>query len=230
MIVNPDLKILLGINSLVSASPIAAKLVLFASYNPLIRGFPVFFSLAALWFKGDDRKRARIAIGLAGVCLALAASVSTQMIFHWHLHPSIDPSIHLKGGEFGILASGYDRQYSFPSDTTNLFFALSTVVLLESRTLGCISLVWCLLESILRIALGCHYPSDILGGAVLGMGCVLLISRLRPLRTWFEGVLEHSGPRIYLIHAVFAFFLADAYNIFPGIIGVLKIVLPTHPR
>src|SRR5579859_3590868 len=93
MMVNPDLKILLEINSLISASPVAAKLVLFLSYNPLIRGLPVFFSLTALWFKGDDRqRRARIAIGLAGVCLALATSVSMQMVFHSHLHPSIDPS------------------------------------------------------------------------------------------------------------------------------------------
>jgi membrane-associated phospholipid phosphatase len=157
--------------------------------------------------------------------MALAISVSVQLVFHWHLHPSIDPSVHLKGGELGILAPVYDRQYSFPSDTTNLFMALSTVVFLENRILGWISMAWCIvLTGFVRIAIGCHYPSDIAGGVVLGVGSVLLVTHIKPLTHWFEGALKHSASRMYLVHAMFAFFLADAYDIFPGIIGILKTV------
>ena len=39
---------------------------------------------------------------------------------------------------------------------------------------------------------------------------------------WQEGRLKQSATRIYVVHAVFVFFLADAYMIFPGIIGILK--------
>ena len=57
---------------------------------------------------------------------------------------------------------------------------------------------------------------------MLGVGSVLLITRLKPLMKWVEGRFEQSAARIYVVHAVFVFFLADAYMIFPGIIGILK--------
>ncbi len=53
-------------------------------------------------------------------------------------------------------------------------------------------------------------------------GAFFLITRLKPLMKWLEGRLKQSATRIYVVHAVFVFFLADAYMIFPGIIGILK--------
>ena len=61
-----------------------------------------------------------------------------------------------------------ETSYSFPSGHAAFFFALSTVIFLYNRRWG----VWFFIMSaaigLARIMAGVHYPSDILGGAMLG--------------------------------------------------------------
>ena len=68
-----------------------------------------------------------------------------------------------------------------------------------------------------RVATGWHYPSDIVGGFVLGIGCVILATRIRPIQTFFERRLERWQPRMYIVHALLFLFLADAYVLFSGL-------------
>jgi undecaprenyl-diphosphatase len=57
---------------------------------------------------------------------------------------------------------------SFPSKHTLLVFAVSTTVFLYRRVLG--SIMWgiSLLTGLSRIWVGHHYPTDIIGSAILG--------------------------------------------------------------
>lgn len=57
---------------------------------------------------------------------------------------------------------------SFPSKHTLLVFAISTSIFLYDRLLG--SIMWGLsfLTGLSRIWVGHHYPSDIMGSAILG--------------------------------------------------------------
>lgn len=224
MLVSPDLKILLEFNSLIPASRVGAKLFWFLSNNPIFRSLPIFLSLGALWFQGNDRtRRARMAVGLFAVCMALGISIIVQGHFETRLHPSLDPALHLKGVGLGILPLDYGRPWSFPSDTATLYFALSTVVLLANRKAGAVCMAWCLFTfGFMRIALGWHYPSDVAMGIALGSGLVFLLTRIKPLTAWVERLLERCEPRIYLVHAVFLLFLAEAYSEFPGIQGILQ--------
>src|SRR5690348_4499535 len=65
--------------------------------NALFRGFPIFFSLVALWFADDDgKRRSRILAGLAGVCIATVLSVWCQFHVQVHTRPLIDAALHLK--------------------------------------------------------------------------------------------------------------------------------------
>ena len=57
---------------------------------------------------------------------------------------------------------------SFPSKHTTLAFAVATSVLLYKRLMGSIMVILAFLTGFSRIWVGQHFPSDILGSALLG--------------------------------------------------------------
>ncbi len=55
--------------------------------NSLFRGFPLFFSLPALWFSDGRERRGRMLAGLLAVCLATIFSVWFQFHIDVHTRP-----------------------------------------------------------------------------------------------------------------------------------------------
>jgi undecaprenyl-diphosphatase len=64
---------------------------------------------------------------------------------------------------------------SFPSDHATGAFAIAIAILLHHRRAGWISLTLSAVIAVSRVALGTHYPSDVLAGAVVGGGAALLL-------------------------------------------------------
>jgi undecaprenyl-diphosphatase len=67
---------------------------------------------------------------------------------------------------------------SFPSGHAAFYFAIATVVFLQSKKLGSIFLVVSLLIGIARVYGGVHWASDILAGAAIGIVSGLFVSWL----------------------------------------------------
>jgi len=78
--------------------------------------------------------------------------------------------------------------YSFPSGHTTEVFALSVAVflLLRNPYLRWLSLFWALLIAYTRMAFGVHYPSDILGGILIGSLTAWFWLRWTPLKDFFK--------------------------------------------
>ena len=57
---------------------------------------------------------------------------------------------------------------SFPSDHATAAFAIAIALLLRHRLAGSLALVMAVMVSIGRVAVGTHYPGDVLAGAVIG--------------------------------------------------------------
>jgi undecaprenyl-diphosphatase len=66
----------------------------------------------------------------------------------------------------------------FPSDHATAAFAIATTVLLYDRRAGIGALVAAVLLAVDRVAVGVHYPSDVLAGAALGAAVAFALFRL----------------------------------------------------
>lgn len=72
---------------------------------------------------------------------------------------------------FGIIL----KDYSFPSGHTSASFSLATTIALKNPFLTILVITMALLVGISRIYLGVHYPTDVVAGIVLGVGCAIIV-------------------------------------------------------
>jgi len=62
-----------------------------------------------------------------------------------------------------------DNSFAFPSGHTIFLFALGTMIFPYHKKIGIFTIISGFLVGLARVAAGVHYPSDILGGAVIGV-------------------------------------------------------------
>jgi undecaprenyl-diphosphatase len=81
------------------------------------------------------------------------------------------------------LFSHHAADAGFPSDHATASFAIAVALLLRSRRLGLPVLALAFVLSVGRVAVGVHYPSDVLAGAALGAATAIGLAtpRLRRL-------------------------------------------------
>jgi len=87
------------------------------------------------------------------------------------------------------------HDFSFPSDHATAAFAIAVALLLRHRRAGILALAMAAVLSLARVAVGTHYPSDVLAGAALGAAAALLLwhpAVRRPL----HALADRSG-RLY---------------------------------
>jgi undecaprenyl-diphosphatase len=153
-----------------------------------------FIGLLALLFlaRGEWASRnARHGVIAAGLSAALALGIAHVISSLWDrprpyvAHPTVS---HLF-----VAASG---DPSFPSDHATAAFAIAVSILLRSRRVGLLALAMAVVLAVARVAVGVHYPSDVIGGALIGTSAALLLW-IRPVRRplhaladWASGVYE----------------------------------------
>ena len=70
---------------------------------------------------------------------------------------------------------------SFPSDHAAAAFGIAVAALLTYRFAGRILLAVAIVVALSRVAVGAHYPTDVLAGAAVGSIMALLVTRLHAL-------------------------------------------------
>ncbi|HEX6651271.1 MAG TPA: phosphatase PAP2 family protein [Thermoleophilaceae bacterium] len=102
---------------------------------------------------------------------ALLALGAAQIIAHIWERPR--PYIAHPGDAHLFIAASHD--WSFPSDHATAAFAIAVALLLRHRKAGILAIVMAVTLCVARVAVGTHYPGDVLAGALLGSAAALVL-------------------------------------------------------
>ena len=163
---SPDYELFSSINGLAGKSAVLDAIMIGSA-----KYLPVVFALAlvALWltWKPQTQRGAFLAGASALIALGLGQIVG---------HALPRPRPYLAHSVNQLIAPSVDT--SFPSDHATLGFAVAVMIWHYNRKVGAGLLILALLLAFSRVFVGAHYPSDVLGGAVLGTVTSLVINAL----------------------------------------------------
>lgn len=171
-----DVDLYRAVNSLAGHSHLLDQMMRWgASYLPMLMA--VVIGLTWFWpGKASDRSQ-RQHLAIYAVSAALIGLALAQVIGHvWFRdRPYVHHSATL------LVAPSGDP--SFPSDHAVGAFGLTVPYLLARRRIGGVLLGLATTLALTRVAVGTHYPSDVIGGALLGSAAAYLVWRMRD---WLE--------------------------------------------
>lgn len=183
------------VNQFAQRCPMFDSIVVFVSNSDLLKGGVMIAGIWWAWFytRGNDSRTNRSYL-LTALLGALVALVFARILAHalpLRPRPILDPTLHFQIPHGAPDQSNWTIWSSFPSDHASLFFALLTGIWLVSRRAGIVMLLYVLIAICFpRIYIGIHYPTDILGGAILGAGSVLACSWRKLREPWTGPILN----------------------------------------
>lgn len=169
----------LYLNGLPAGTPtIATFATVAATYG--ITLYPVL--LLGLWMRGandPDRRRRVLLLAVCAAAFALGVNALLNVAF-----PRPRPFLVLPAHVLG--ARPHDS--SFPSDHAAVATAIAVELVIGGEAgWGVLGLLGALVIGTSRVIIGVHYPSDILGGALVGAMCAMIAFRAEP---WLRPVLD----------------------------------------
>jgi undecaprenyl-diphosphatase len=149
-----------------------------------------FVALLAVLFLGTGKWRsvnARHGVVAAGFSALLALGIAHLITEFWDRARPYDA--HPTAAHLFISPSS---DPSFPSDHATAAFAIAVAIWLRSRKAGWLALAMATILAVSRVAVGVHYPADVIGGALIGTASALILS-LPPVRRPLHWLAEWSG-------------------------------------
>lgn len=150
----------------------------------LFLGLLAWIFIASRGYARRAARRGAVAAGLsAGVSLLIASQLATLV---GRPRPFVDEphTVHL------LVAHAADP--GFPSDHATAAFAIATAILLRNRRWGVLALVMAVALAVGRVAVGVHFPTDVIVGAALGSATALLLY-LPPVRRPLHRLADWAG-------------------------------------
>lgn len=156
-----DLSIFHAIYSLEGHTKLLDWVIVFvAEYLPLLMGAAIVW-WAYRDFRAGKRENTLAYVRAFVIAIIARVGVAELIRFFWHRpRPFI---------AFNLPHLLTDYAYSFPSGHSIFIFGMATGVFFVNRRYGYWLYALSFLVGIGRVAAGVHYPSDILGGAILGI-------------------------------------------------------------
>lgn len=161
-----DLKLFYELNSFAGKSALLDNVIIFfANYLAFILAV-VFLVLVYRTRHSFRKKLMMLSIILFSSLFALFGVSGLIKLFYFRPRPFLTHDVTQLFNE---------TSHSFPSDHATFFFTLAFAVFFWNRKWGFWFFVSALLMSVARIMSGVHYPSDVLGGMLIGLVIAFII-------------------------------------------------------
>ncbi len=177
-VMNLDFALFSAINGYAGAHPWARSYAIFFAEPFAYVLFAVFIGFVV--FSRKSKLEKFLFLCYSGIAIVLAYVLAVPA-FRYFIHRPRPFLSH------DVLKLIEETSYSFPSRHATLFFALAFLAYSYNKKLGLVFFVSAIVMGIARVMVGVHYPSDILGGAVLGIFLSWLT--LRYIRPFVERLL-----------------------------------------
>ncbi len=130
-------------------------------------------------------RRAAVAAGLSAGLGLLVGKIITEFLDRARPFVAHPGAVHL--------FTSHAADASFPSDHATASFAIAVAILLRGRLRwGTATLLFAGILIFGRVALGFHYPTDVLGGAVIGTAAALILW-VAPIRAVVDALSDRAG-------------------------------------
>ncbi|OGE78240.1 MAG: hypothetical protein A2751_03735 [Candidatus Doudnabacteria bacterium RIFCSPHIGHO2_01_FULL_46_14] len=164
---NFDLQVFEYINGLALKYPLWDKVVIYANEY----GLYVFAGIVAILFFVNRR-----AFWGAAISSILARGIITEIIRYAYKRPRPFVNDQLENVRQLVVKSVIND--SFPSGHAAFYFAIAFAVYFQNRKAGAVLIILAVILGTTRIYTGIHYPSDILGGALIGFASAWVAGKL----------------------------------------------------
>lgn len=185
-----DELILKWVNGFVGQSQTLDRFEVLVSYNEILKGMPIVLLFLFLWYlpRADQiETRLRLIALLLVAIVAIVVGRGAAMLLPHRDRPILNEALELHLVP-GFSPDGLNDWSSFPSDHAVLFMALATCFWMVNCWAGMLAVFHAIFfVCFTRVFLAYHYPSDILGGIIIGVAVALLL--MRPV----TGMVRRAG-------------------------------------
>jgi undecaprenyl-diphosphatase len=216
---NPfDSSIISFVNSFARHSVFFDTLVTMISGDDLLKGGVVVALIWGTWFRAGGNQKENRRFLICGIVACLISVIAARGMAHempFRMRPMANPALHFQT-PYGRSEEELINWSSFPSDHAAAFFALAMSILFAWRAMGIVALCYVFVAICLpRLYMGYHHPTDLLGGAAIGIATASLAcnSSLRKVvGESAEEWLERSPASFYGCFFILTFQIATVFE------------------